>query len=445
MLWGISRTRLEIMFGRRIFVAVLATVALLSAGCDSAPSPSGLSTPSSSAAASAGLSSGAPSGSPSVSLTQAAQIYQGQATDYDQGIATLNADFLAAGGNLDGLRAAHLAAATLDQTRLTAMMAVTWPPAVLTLIGQLGADLRTLNVVETHLADTPGDPSLLTQWQLADAQAAVDDGALRTLFGLPAAMAQPRPSSGPIASATPTLAPTPLFPATSPTPAASTPPTPTPTPTPSGPLGSTPSTPPGLTPAPTPTPGTGTETAAVTAPGMRPPSITAAFFAPEVTLKSYPVTGDNQAAIDASIAAAGLSDNSWTGGAEAETDLLHTYHFHPAGAGSSCTIHADARPAITENITVILPQWTPPPGVSAATTQWWAGELLHDAVHERVHVRNALNAVAAANQALTSSTCDNVNAQLDAVWQKEHLADCQFDMSEYGTKAGLSLAACLAS
>jgi hypothetical protein len=49
------------------------------------------------------------------------------------------------------------------------------------------------------------------------------------------------------------------------------------------------------------------------------------------------------------------------------------------------------------------------------------------------------DAVKRLNSVLASSTCGNVEARLDRVWTAVGRDQCEFDMREYGTDAGLSL------
>ena len=395
------------MLGRRL--VTLSLVALLLAGCDLSFDPPGISGPSvaPSAAASIALAS-ATSSSPDSFRQAAAQTYLTLAATYERDLATVNARFLTAGSPGNSLAQANLAAAKLYEASLTALSTTVWPSEVQPLVQRLAAERRTLGIVSRHLAESPGDESLVAQWQMADASATAYDLQLRQLLGLAVALAQPRPTPRPT-------------PRTTPPPAA----TPRPTPPPS----------------PTAEPGSSPTMAAIA--GI--PLINAAFFGPGVTVQNYAVTGNTPYEIWASIKAKGLDAESWTGGAEAYTQSDPTYHFSLLRYSTgTCEIRRDADPAITQTYLVVMPAWDPPPGVSSETIQWWAAELLRTARHERVHVQNGLRATETANQVLASSTCANVQHNLDAVWQAENLSDCQFDMSEYGKAAGLTLAACLA-
>ena len=108
-----------------------------------------------------------------------------------------------------------------------------------------------------------------------------------------------------------------------------------------------------------------------------------------------------------------------------------------------CGIVTTATPAIVLGYKVTLPRWSPPSGVSAATILWWNGEVTGIATHEKVHVDTGRATAKRLNTALAASTCANADRNLQVVWDEETRQDCEFDMKEYGSAAGLSLKACL--
>ena len=126
------------------------------------------------------------------------------------------------------------------------------------------------------------------------------------------------------------------------------------------------------------------------------------------------------------------------------TTVTPTYRFVYSDNGyGGCQIVTTATPAIVLGYKVTLPRWSPPSGVSAATILWWNGEITGVATHEKVHVDTGRATAKRLNTALAASTCANAERNLQVVWDDETRQDCEFDMKEYGSAAGLSLKACL--
>jgi predicted secreted Zn-dependent protease len=173
--------------------------------------------------------------------------------------------------------------------------------------------------------------------------------------------------------------------------------------------------------------------------------IKASYFGPNVILKSYTVKGTTPAAIIRSIGARGPYSD-WIGErAEAMTqsDIEYAFSFTTFSEAGACEIYLEDTPAITQTYVVILPKWAQPRAASAATIRWWSAELLLTAKHEKVHVQYGVKATKAANLALASSTCDDAEDRLDAVWYEQSRQNCVFDMREYGKESGLTLEDCL--
>ena len=183
-------------------------------------------------------------------------------------------------------------------------------------------------------------------------------------------------------------------------------------------------------------------------PTPKPPkvaTIAAPFFGKGVKIATYRVTGATPGAITRAMDAAGPR-SSWTSGrASGLTSVSSTYRFVFATDGyGGCRIHVTASPAIVLGYRVTLPRWSPASGASPSTIQWWNGELLDIARHEKVHVDLYKAAAKRLNSTLASSTCANARRRLDAVWKAVERKNCEYDMKEYGSAMGLSLESCLA-
>ena len=204
------------------------------------------------------------------------------------------------------------------------------------------------------------------------------------------------------------------------------------------PIGSLPPLPPPtLEPTPRPTP---KPTPLPKAIAMKP-----SFFGSNVKISTYKVRGGTSGAISSSMLSKGPY-STWLHGRAAGLTRTHpAYRFHFSSDGfGSCRIVVEAKPAIKLTYTIVLPRWTPPAGISAATILWWNGDLRDIATHERVHVRIYRSAAKRLNAVLASSTCASAPRRLDAVWNDAQRQNCDFDMKEYGTSASLSLKKCLA-
>jgi predicted secreted Zn-dependent protease len=180
-------------------------------------------------------------------------------------------------------------------------------------------------------------------------------------------------------------------------------------------------------------------------PGAGPsvPIYGSAFFGPGVKMQLYEVYGSSPYAIEDSIATQSPERTS-AGQAEGETRASIDYRFDLRyDTAGNCNIVATANPAVAMAITVMLPHWTPPAGVSNATVSWVASEWTRVATHEKVHVTYDLAAAAQANRTLSASTCAGVENDLNKIWDQLRLENCQFDMEQYGKAQGLSLQGCL--
>ncbi len=198
------------------------------------------------------------------------------------------------------------------------------------------------------------------------------------------------------------------------------------------------------TPSPRPTPRpTPKPTATPKAPKAA--TIPASFFGSGVKVSTYRVTGRTPYDISTSINAKGPYSAWLHGRAAGVTKVTPSYRFVlSSNAYGGCRIVVTKSPAIVLRYTIVLPRWIAPSGTSAATIQWWNADLRDIATHEKVHVGIYRSTVKRLNSTLATSTCANAQHNLDAVWAKAQRQNCEFDMKEYGSAAGLSLKACLA-
>jgi predicted secreted Zn-dependent protease len=191
-----------------------------------------------------------------------------------------------------------------------------------------------------------------------------------------------------------------------------------------------------LPPLPTPTPRPSV---------LPPPEVTAfdaSFFGANSTVKTYRVQGDTPLEIVQSIRASGPPVD-WIGRAEALTLATPHIRVELSGSGSSCRVVPKASPPVSFSFTITLPRWVPPSGASTTTVTWWNAELRRAAVHEHHHVDLWRAAGTAMSKAVSSSTCTNFQSHLATIIKQTALANCEFDMDEYGEALGLSLEDCL--
>jgi predicted secreted Zn-dependent protease len=175
------------------------------------------------------------------------------------------------------------------------------------------------------------------------------------------------------------------------------------------------------------------------------PVIDASMFSAPTVLDTYEINGITPNELTRSIATNGPYD-TWTGGhAEARTQVHVSYRFRERTFGGSCEIVPDSSTPITLSYVVTIPHWTPPAGATAATRDWWIDELITTVHHENHHVEIWQSFLPAFTDAVLNGTCDRLAADLASIVQKANTENCQFDMDEYGTAAGLRIEDCLAS
>ena len=175
------------------------------------------------------------------------------------------------------------------------------------------------------------------------------------------------------------------------------------------------------------------------------PTIDGTMFSGPTQVQTYEINGITPNELVRSIATNGPPD-AWTGGhAEATTRVHVSYQFRERTLGGSCEIVPDSPTPISLSYTVTIPHWAPPPGATATTRQWWIDELTTTVVHENHHVEIWQSYVPAFNDAVLNGTCDGLAADLDSIALKANTDNCQFDLDEYGTAAGLRLEDCLAA
>jgi predicted secreted Zn-dependent protease len=175
------------------------------------------------------------------------------------------------------------------------------------------------------------------------------------------------------------------------------------------------------------------------------PVIDATMFSGPTVVHTYEINGITPNELARSIATNGPYD-TWTGGhAEATTQVHVSYQFSERTLGDSCEIVTDSSTPISLSYVVTIPHWAPPPGATAATRDWWIDELITTVHHENHHVEIWQAFLPAFTDAVLNGTCDRLAADLASIVQKANTANCQFDMDEYGTAAGLRIEDCLAS
>jgi predicted secreted Zn-dependent protease len=193
--------------------------------------------------------------------------------------------------------------------------------------------------------------------------------------------------------------------------------------------------------------GDATRFAAAPAPTPKPPTGTAdiksSYFGSGATVVTYRVSGGSITQIIASIRASGPWSEWAQARAEAVTRAVPKYRFTLVGSRSSCRIVITTKPAITFVYTITLPRWSRPKGVDQATVRWWTDEIRRVAAHELHHVDLFRKGAARLSNAVANSTCANVTSRLAVIVKEITTQNCEFDLREYGTALGLSLAACV--
>jgi predicted secreted Zn-dependent protease len=175
----------------------------------------------------------------------------------------------------------------------------------------------------------------------------------------------------------------------------------------------------------------------------RVPTIGDSFFGAGATVDTYGVTGSTASQIVGSIQANGPWSDWLQARAEAVTRAVPHFRFTLVTTAGHCHIEITARPAVTYTFAITLPRWTRPKGVDSATVLWWSSELTRVATHERHHVDLYRAAATRMTDAVGSSTCSNVSANVSAIAKEVNTQQCEFDLQEYGSALGLSLASCV--
>ena len=164
-----------------------------------------------------------------------------------------------------------------------------------------------------------------------------------------------------------------------------------------------------------------------------------------VTVTTYSVTGSTPREIAASQEVNGPW-SEWIGArADAYVEVMSSFNFRFRGDGAGgCSVESTGAAPVTVTYHVVIPAWTPPSGVSSNTVDWWI-ETIHDTVaHEGHHITLYESFLPAMNEAVASGTCASVEATLEQLWTDARRANCEFDLAEYGSAAGLTLESCLA-
>jgi predicted secreted Zn-dependent protease len=199
------------------------------------------------------------------------------------------------------------------------------------------------------------------------------------------------------------------------------------------------------TPRPTPVPTPEPLLAAPSVPGL--PTFTAAAFpaSERVTVTWYAIGGATPSDIYDSIEANGPW-SEWAGErATAHVLVQPSFDFaFESDRSGGCAVVPRADPAVSITYTVTLPAWVPPPGVSAATVEWWAEQIHRTVAHEAHHITLYEEHLAAMREIVATGTCSSVPDALQVVWDGAMQANCEYDLVEYGYAAGLTLESCMA-
>jgi predicted secreted Zn-dependent protease len=175
----------------------------------------------------------------------------------------------------------------------------------------------------------------------------------------------------------------------------------------------------------------------------RVPTIGDSFFGAGATVDTYGVSGSTASQIVQSIQANGPWSDWLHARAEAVTRAVPHFRFTLVTTAGHCHVQITATPAVTYTFAITIPSWNRPKGVASATVLWWSTELTRVATHERHHVDLYRAAATRMTDAVGSSTCSNVSANLSAIAKEVNTQQCEFDLQEYGSALGLSLASCV--
>lgn len=195
--------------------------------------------------------------------------------------------------------------------------------------------------------------------------------------------------------------------------------------------------------------GVATEFAEAPAATPKPPILTgssevkASYFGSGATVETYRVSGSSITQIISSIRANGPYSDWVKARAEALTRAVPAYRFSLEGAAGSCRVKIATRPAIIFKYTITLPSWSRPTGSDQATIRWWATEIQRVAAHEKHHVDLFRAGATRMSDAVATSTCANLTGRLAAIAKDVAVAQCEFDLREYGSALGLSLDSCV--
>jgi len=201
---------------------------------------------------------------------------------------------------------------------------------------------------------------------------------------------------------------------------------------------------PRATPQPTPTPTPVPQIAAPDIPGL--PSFGPGDFpaSAAVTVSYYAVSGTTPLQIDASIRQNGPWSEWAQQNIQAQVEVSPSFNFgFQSSPFRGCSIVLEGDVPLTLSYEVLLPSWTPPPGVPPATVDWWTEIIVETVAHESHHISLYEQFLPAMNEAVRTGTCDSVEADLERLWTDASRANCEFDLAEYGYAIGLSLESCL--
>jgi predicted secreted Zn-dependent protease len=196
--------------------------------------------------------------------------------------------------------------------------------------------------------------------------------------------------------------------------------------------------PPLPTPTPRPTPTPPTQLAGPPNPGLE------AFPAgASVTVSYYAISGSTRGELFAAMDANGPY-SEWLGSrADAATHTRASFNFRFRTDAAGCSVVLIGAVPVTATYEVTLPSWTAPAGVPDTLVDWWAVTLDEILTHEAHHVELYETYFAEMNAAVQSGTCDTIEAELGRLSDEANLANCEFDLEEYGYAVGLTLDSCV--
>ena len=176
--------------------------------------------------------------------------------------------------------------------------------------------------------------------------------------------------------------------------------------------------------------------------------VPAGHFGPKTTVVFFDVVGATSAEITASINAqshlafTGASAFAWV---DPTLNSAISYATTTHNGASTCEVVLNGPLAVSSTYQVYIPRWSAPQGAPANLVQWWNDSITKTLPHERHHIDIYESMLTQLNtHILPGADCAAAGALLAESQAAADIANCQFDLDEYGAAAGSSLADCLA-